>query len=523
MGEMVEDWRAHAAASELAALVERLRPGELDAWLDAATPRLPETVRVNPCRPDVDWTVARLEAMGAEAIDWYTGPGGAWRLPWDKNRCPDPVVKARIAALHQSGRITQQEAASMMPVQALDVRPGQRVLDMCAAPGSKSTQIAELLAGEGLVVASEPNPGRANHLVSNVQRAGHLNMVAVREDGRHFPRVPEPGFDRVLVDAPCTGTGTTRKNTDVWARWTPSNGVHLSRLQAGILSRGALLLRPGGRMVYSTCSIDPVENESVVETVLDRFEWLQLAPIDAASTFPGLVTRPGMTERTRACVRVWNDENEGSGFFIAAFTQAEADETSARATRAHPRDVDREPKPISPRTPGKDDLRAPDPGDEVLWADWGMEDAGLVMWRRGHFAHVSTEDVRDFLWSPPRLTAKHRLFPGGHWHPVRVLQAGQPVWKLRKDRNRLLSKGLHGLADRVTRHAFPVERGLVEQLLTGSDPGRSTLGEAFADCRDGGVLLTCEGEFIPAWLAGKLSLMMPDAEREILAWKLGLS
>ena len=136
-------------------------------------------------------------------------------MPWEKARCENDRFIENIRALHTSGRITRQEAASMMPVQALEVQPGDRVLDMCAAPGSKTTQIAEALDGSGLVVANEPNPGRANNLVSNVQRSGHLNVVVVRQDGRNFPRVAEPGFDRILVDAPCTGTGTTRKNTDM--------------------------------------------------------------------------------------------------------------------------------------------------------------------------------------------------------------------------------------------------------------------------------------------------------------------
>jgi hypothetical protein len=248
---------------------------------------------------------------------------------------------------------------------------------------------------------------------------------------------------------------------------------------------------------------------------------LELVNIDSESVFPGLITRTGMTERTQFCRRVWNDENEGSGFFIAAFTQIE-DETSARATRAHSRDEGREPIPISPRTPGKDDLRLPDEQDQGLFTEWGMEDEGLAMWRRGHFAHISTQAVKDWMWTPVRLTAKNRLFPGGHWHPVRVLQAGQPVWKLRKDRNRLLSKGLHGLATLVSHHLYEVDVDLVKRLLNEEEPGRSTLGEEFQEERDGGILLTCEGEFIPAWLAGKLSLMMPDAERDVLAWKLGI-
>ena len=128
MGGIVSDWREHAAASELAKLVEELRPGELDVWLDSATPRLPETVRINPSRADEEWTREKLLEMGAKPIEWYTGRGGAYTLPWDKAKCPDETMRIQIQSLHQSGRITQQEAASMMPVQALDVQPGHRVL-----------------------------------------------------------------------------------------------------------------------------------------------------------------------------------------------------------------------------------------------------------------------------------------------------------------------------------------------------------------------------------------------------------
>jgi NOL1/NOP2/sun family putative RNA methylase len=522
MGELISDWRAHAAASELAKLVKQLRPDELDQWLDAAIPRLPETVRINPCRPDVEWTRDILLEMGAEPIEWFTGVGGAYTLPWDKSKCPNEKHRLKIQSLHATGRITQQEAASMMPVQALDVQPGLRVLDMCAAPGSKATQIAECLDGKGLVVASEPNPGRSNHLVSNAQRTGHLNMVIVREDGRNFPRVAEPGFDRILVDAPCTGSGTTRKNTDVWSKWKPLQGEHMSRLQVGILSRGALLLRPGGRMVYSTCSIDPQENENVVEIVLERFPWLSLIEINSSKIFPGLKTRPGMTENTEPCVRVWNDENDGSGFFIAVFTQTETQHISARATRSHPRDEGKEPIPIEPRPPRQKDLRIPEQEDLDLFDEWGVDSEGLTMWRRGHHAHISTEEIREWMWSAPRLTAKNQLFPGGHWQPIRVLQAGQPVWKIRKGHNRLISTGLHGLAHRVNNHKIEIDFEMVERLLSGEEPGRSTLNSGFQDLRDGGILLEYEGEYLSAWIAGKLSLMMAEADQRILRWKLDL-
>ena len=522
MAGMISDWRVHAAESELAKLVAELRPGELDAWLDAATPRLPETVRVNPCRSDVEWTQALLEEMGATPIEWFNQKGGAYTMPWEKARCENDSFMENLRALHTSGRITRQEAASMMPVQALDIQPGHRVLDLCAAPGSKTTQIAEALDGLGLVVANEPNPGRANNLVSNVQRSGHLNIVVVREDGRNFPRVAEPGFDRILVDAPCTGTGTTRKNTDVWTKWKPHHGEQMSRLQIGILSRAAMLLRPGGSMVYSTCSIDPMENENVVEQVLDRFPWLSLKKINRNEVFPALTTRPGQTEQSKDCIRVWNDENDGSGFFIAVFTQIEAGQNSARATRAHPRDEGKEPTPITPKPLRKMDLDLGSSDDYNLIHEWGMDDNGLTLWRRGQYAHISNDAIREWLWDAPRLTGKHQLYPGGHWQPLRVLQAGQPVWKIRKERNRFISTGVHGLAKRVTNHCITIDRELAIRLLNGEEPGRSTLVQEFQGQRDGGILLDCEGEFIPAWLAGKLSLMMTDAEQHILRLKLGL-
>tara|TARA_B100000519_G_C14207304_1_gene420947 strand:- start:447 stop:1247 length:801 start_codon:yes stop_codon:yes gene_type:complete len=265
-----------------------------------------------------------------------------------------------------------------------------------------------------------------------------------------------------------------------------------------------------------------MENEHVVEQVLERYPWLSLKKVSRSELFPGLNTRPGRTDFTKDCIRVWNDENDGSGFFIAVFTQDEEEQTSARATRAHPRDLGKDPTPISAKPLGKMDLRLGDSMDLQLFSEWGMETHGLTLWRRGQYAHVSMDAIREWLWDSPRLTGKHQLYPGGHWQPLRVLQAGQPVWKIRKERNRFISTGVHGLAERVTNHCLSVERALVIRLLDGEEPGRSTLTEAFQGQRDGGVLLQCEDEFIPAWLAGKLSLMMTDAEQHILRLKLGL-
>lgn len=557
---MVSDWNAHAEKSDLAKLVKVLRPNEYEKWLQSATPRLPETIRLNPLRKDHGWTVKRLLEMGATPITWYTGSGGAYSLPWEKGRCPDNKIREQIQSLHATGRITQQEAASMMPVQALDVQPGHRVLDLCAAPGSKSTQIAESLHGKGLLVASEPNPGRVNNLVSNIHRTGHLNVVVAKHDGRHFPRVAKPGFDRVLVDVPCTGTGTTRKNTDVWTKWNLHSGRGMHKLQVDILKKGALLLRPGGKMVYSTCSIDPIENEAVVASILKQFPWLELISINTSDMFPDLRTRNGYTDwplldgdgeisepkrNTNQdfqpplnseikdslvnCIRVWSDENDGSGFFLAVFGQTDCDHDCARATRTIPRTPGHIPKPISAPKLGNNELRkASEEEIEYLNADWDIDLNELTLWRRGPFVHVSSSEITEWMWASKRTTAKFCEYPGEHWHPVRVAQAGQPAWKLRKGRSRLLSKGLYGIGGRVSMHRHQISKELLIRLLDGEEPGKSTIIDdfpSFENERDGGVLLEVivEGEIesCPAWIAGKLSLMMPDAEKFVLKWRLG--
>ena len=164
---------------------------------------------------------------------------------------------------------------------------------------------------------------------------------------------------------------------------------------------------------------------------------------------------------------------------------------------------------------------------EELCKEWGVDLSGLALWKRGQFVHVSSAEILEWMWSPKRTTSKHREYPGEHWHPVRVTQAGQPAWKFRKGKNRLLSKGLKGLVRRVTEHRHRVSIPLILRLLSGEEPGKSTLLEeipTLIDERDGGVLLDVEhGGMIqsyPAWIAGKLSLMMPEAEKYVLAWRL---
>ena len=142
----------------------------------------------------------------------------------------------------------------MLPAALLDVRPGQRVLDLCAAPGGKSSQLAAALGGEGLLISNEPEPKRAKALAGNLERLGVSNAVVVNEYPEKLSQKWPGFFDAVLVDAPCSGEGMFRREPDSRSQWQPNSPAGCARRQAGILDRAAELLRPGGRLVYSTCT-----------------------------------------------------------------------------------------------------------------------------------------------------------------------------------------------------------------------------------------------------------------------------
>ena len=233
------------------------------------------------------------------------------------------------------GRVQRQEAVSMVPALVLDVRPGHAVLDSCASPGSKTQQILELLAapaaaGEpegaaaagvpqasgvrGLLVANDADIKRCHLLASRASRLNSPSLVVTNHDARLFPEMlyeradAESGaaarplrFDRVLCDVPCSGDGTLRKNPLIWKRWTAAAGNQLHSLQLQIACKGARLLKVGGRLVYSTCSLNPIENEAVVTRLLTTFGSECLELVDIAAELPGLARRRGLSSW-----RVWH-------------------------------------------------------------------------------------------------------------------------------------------------------------------------------------------------------------------------
>ncbi|MCR5672954.1 MAG: RsmF rRNA methyltransferase first C-terminal domain-containing protein [Lachnospiraceae bacterium] len=172
---------------------------------------------------------------------------------------------------HDAGAFYIQEASAMLPVTLLDVDDrGMRVLDLCAAPGGKTTQIADLMNGRGLLVANEYVPSRASVLSENIERMGVRNALVVSADPKDIAERFPLFFDRILVDAPCSGEGMFRKNPEAVSEWSPENVAMCADRQDMILDCAAMMLAPGGKIVYSTCTFSPEEDEGSVERFLTR-------------------------------------------------------------------------------------------------------------------------------------------------------------------------------------------------------------------------------------------------------------
>ena len=274
-------------------------PGEeYPAFLEALESPAALALRLNPRR-------ASAEASALEFIE------GA--VPWEPlGRYLRPGARPGAGIAHCCGAFYVQEASAMASAAVLNAQPGERVLDLCAAPGGKSTQIAAAMANRGLLVSNDPEPARARALAGNLERMGAANAIVVNAlPAQLAARWPET-FDAILVDAPCSGEGMFRRDPDARDAWNPAAPRGCAKRQAEILDRAAQMLRPGGRLVYSTCTFNPLENEGSVAGFLDRHP--EFAPEDF--TLPGVgASRGGM-------LRLWPHQVRGDGHFVAKLHKA---------------------------------------------------------------------------------------------------------------------------------------------------------------------------------------------------------
>ena len=258
-------------------------------------------------------------------------------VPWEPTGFYyDPETRPGLHPYHAAGAYYLQEPSAMAPVALLNPRPGERILDLCAAPGGKSTQIAGRMMGEGLLVCNEIHPKRAGILASNVERLGIANALVLNEHpARLAERFPE-AFDRILVDAPCSGEGMFRKHDAAFEDWSPETVAMCARRQAEILDCAAAMLRPGGRLVYSTCTFSPEENEGSAAALLERNPELYVEEVQAPWFAPG---RPDWAKGDPALAktfRLWPHRLKGEGHFAAVLRKktAGAEETAPACTGA---------------------------------------------------------------------------------------------------------------------------------------------------------------------------------------------
>ena len=261
-----------------------------------------------------------LERPRAVALRFNPLKGDAPKLDFVQQQVPwepmgyyyDPQSRPGLHPYHEAGVYYLQEASAMAPVALLDPQPGQWVCDLCSAPGGKSTQIAGRMAGEGFLLCNEYSPKRAKILSRNIERMGIANALVTNETPARLAQRFAGCFDKVLVDAPCSGEGMFRKEEAAVTDWSPETVAMCAARQSEILQQAAMLVRPGGRLVYSTCTFAPEENEGAIAAFLESHPEFSPEPVHA----------PWFTPAGEGAFRLWPHKLLGEGHFAAVLRRA---------------------------------------------------------------------------------------------------------------------------------------------------------------------------------------------------------
>ncbi len=275
-----------------------------------------------------------LERPRAVALRFNPLKGAVPELPFVGEPVPweamgyyyDPQARPGLHPYHEAGVYYLQEASAMSAVALLDPQPGETVCDLCAAPGGKSTQIAGRMRGEGLLLCNEYSPARAKILARNIERMAVANAIVTNEKTESLAKRLPGFFDRVLVDAPCSGEGMFRKEEAAVTDWSQETVEMCAARQAEILDNAAKLLKPGGRLVYSTCTFAPKEDEEAVSAFLARHPEFAPEAVDA----------PWFTPGPQATYRMWPHKLLGEGHFGAVLRKLEGEEPEIPLEKGQP-------------------------------------------------------------------------------------------------------------------------------------------------------------------------------------------
>jgi 16S rRNA (cytosine967-C5)-methyltransferase len=292
---------------------DELGPDAARGVLAACNEPAEVAMRVNALRTDREAMLARLGEAGVAArppeADW---PLAAPETIVVEGRTGETVPEAIVA-----GELTPQSRGSAAVVEVLDPQEGDHVLDLCAGPGIKTGQIAERMGDRGEVISVELDPGRAAEVAAQATRLGLRSVTVIEADATQG--AIGPGFDRVLLDAPCSDLGTLASRPDARWRKSPKTIGRLTEVQAELLRNAAAVLKPGGTLVYSTCTISRRENEERVAALLRASEAGEVPPLrldDLGALAPALAA-----PAERRCLQLRPDRDRTTGFFIARFTR----------------------------------------------------------------------------------------------------------------------------------------------------------------------------------------------------------
>ena len=275
---------------------------EADSFLKSYLDVPKRGIRINPLKADS--TLESRIAAGLQNIPWESH--GYYYVDSNLNEgylSPSPGK----SPFHAAGAYYIQEPSAMAPVSYLDEKPKMCVLDLCAAPGGKSTQIASYLKGQGLLIANEIIPDRARILSQNIERMGITNSLVISQKPKELADRFPAAFDRILVDAPCSGEGMFRKDQTAIDEWSEENVSMCASRQEEILESAAVMLKPGGKLVYSTCTFSKDEDEEQIERFLGRHADYHVARVRPCA---------GMRYE-KQCLRIFPQDGYGEGHFMA--------------------------------------------------------------------------------------------------------------------------------------------------------------------------------------------------------------
>jgi NOL1/NOP2/sun family putative RNA methylase len=287
-------------------------------FFDISYTKCPSSIRCNTLKMQPEELLKRLGDYGWVVRQPFEGYPEIMIV--DSGPGPGDLGKTKE---HLLGYYYVQEISSMLPIMALKPKDGDYVLDLCASPGSKTTQAAAMMENGGFILANEISMGRIGILNSNIERCGVMNAIVTRKEGvalcDKLLKKSQVRFDKILVDAPCSGEGTLRKSPKTFLMWNPNMIKKIAKTQRQLVAAALKLLKVGGVMIYSTCTLAPEENEMTVNFLLKNFD----IEIEALSL--PLKFRSGVCEwegeefnnEVSKCLRLYPQDNDTDGFFVA--------------------------------------------------------------------------------------------------------------------------------------------------------------------------------------------------------------